>query len=160
MPISQRALELENRHIVENGEPTLAAAHEILKEDWRHGDRDHELGLHLMFLSWYGIIEPGHMMGFVENPALTQELNQTFSQVHTYFEPQIYQDAEALYAFGLATRMFWFMFDDPSLWEQRAEEYQQLYRSLEPNGINPEIFRNRGAYGDYYSGQAKVRDGY
>lgn len=51
MPISQKALDLENRSIGINGEPTLAAAYEILKEQWNSGDRDREIGLHLMFLS-------------------------------------------------------------------------------------------------------------
>ncbi len=97
MPIPQKALELENRSIGINGEPTLAAAYDILKEQWRNGDRDRELGLHLMFLAWYGLIEPGHLTGFSENDALTQELNQTLTEVHAYFEPQIFQDAEMLY---------------------------------------------------------------
>ncbi len=29
-----------------------------------------------------------------------------------------------------------------------------------PNGINPTIFLNRGAYGEYYAGQAEVKGGY
>ena len=160
MPIPQEALELENRSIGVDGEPTLADAYEILKKQWCEGDRDRELGLHLMFLAWYGLIEPGHLTGFSENEQLTQELNQTLTEVHVYFEPQIYQDAEMLYVFGLAAEMFWYMFDDAPAWEQRAKDYQKRYRALAPNGIDLEIFQNRGAYGEYYSGQAAVENGY
>ncbi len=89
MPISQKALEIENRSIGINGEATLAEAYRILKTQWDNGERDREIGLHLMFLAWYGIIEPTHLTGFVENEKTTQELNTTFNEVHDYFVPQI-----------------------------------------------------------------------
>ncbi len=160
MPITQKALDLENRSIGIDGEPTLADAYVILKDQWKNGDRDRELGLHLMFLSWYGIIEPGHLTGFSETDGLRQELMQMLTEVHAYFEPQIYQDAEMLYAVGLAAHVFWFMFDDDLAWEKRSIEYRQPYRALMPNGIDPAIFHNRGAYGEYYAGMAEVEGGY
>src|SRR5690606_5082447 len=145
MPISQKAIDFENND-------SLAEAYEILKSQWRNGERDREIGLHLMFLAWYGIIEPGHLTGFIETDEVKSELSQVFNEVHDYFEPQIYQDAEMLYVFGLAANMFWYMFDNASEWEKRSIEYQKLYRELLPNGINPEIFQDRGAYGIYYEG--------
>jgi hypothetical protein len=160
MPISQKALELENRSIGINGEPTLAKAYKILKEQWQNGERDREIGLHLMFLAWYGMIEPEHLTGFSESENLTQELNKIFSEIHDHFESQIHQDAEMLYVFGLAAHMFWYMFDETGIWEKRSQKYQIRYRELMPDGINPEIFLNRGAYGEYYAGQAEVKDGY
>ncbi len=160
MPIPQNALDLENRSIGVNGEPTLAVAYEILKEQWQSGDRDRELGLHLMFLAWYGLIEPDFVTGFSETDGSGQERMQMLTEVHTYFEPQIYQDAEMLYVFGLMAELFWFMLDDAPTWEKRSIEYHQHYRALLPNGIDPTIFYNRGAYGDYYFGQAKVKNGY
>ena len=160
MSIPPKALELENQSIGTNEKLTLADAFKILKEQWRNGNRDRELGLHLMFLSWYGLVEPAHLTGFSETDEFWRELNPTFSEVHEYFESQIYQDAEMLYAFGLAAHLFWFMFDDAPTWEKRAVEYQRRYRALAPNGVDPEIFRNRGAYGDYYAWQAKIEGGY
>ena len=160
MPISQKALDLENRSIGINGEPALAAAYEILKVQWNNGDRDREVGLHLMFLAWYGLVEPGNLTGFFENEDLTNELNQTLSEVHAYFEPQIYDDVEMLYVFGLAADMFWYMYDNASEWEKRSIEYQKRYRALTPNGIDPKIFQNRGAYGEYYLGQLEIEGGY
>ena len=160
MPIPQEALDLENRSVGVDGEPTLAEAYKILKECWLNGDRNRELGLHLTFLAWYGLVEPGHLTGFVESDELRRELNQLLTEVHTYFEPQIYQDAEMLYVVGLAAHMFWFMFDDASAWKKRASEYRQRYHALAPNGIDPAMFQNRGAYGAYYAGQATVEGGY
>ena len=156
MSLPQRVLELENRA----NERTLAEAYAILKEQWHKGNRDREIGLHLMFLAWYGLVEPGDLTGFSKNEESMRELNHSLKEVHEYFEPWIYQDAEMLYVVGLAASMFWFMFEDAPEWEKRSIEYQQLYRALVPNGIDPKIFNNRGFYGQYYAGQAKVEGGY
>jgi hypothetical protein len=160
MPIPQEALDLENRSVGIDGEPTMAAAYLILKEQWRSGDRDRELGLHLLFLAWYGLVEPEHITGFTKAEEEKRELNQVFTEVHAYFEPQINGDAEMLFTVGLAAHMFWYMFDDAPVWEERAERYRHLYRALLPDGINPKIFSGRGAYGEYYAGQAAVAGGY
>jgi len=160
MPIPPEALELENRSIGMDGEPTLAGAYRILKQEWSSGDRDRDLGLHLLFLAWYGLVEPQQYTGFTETEKEKGELKRTFNEVHAFFEPQIEQDAEILYTVGLAAHMFWYMFDDAPVWEQRAERYRRLYRALLPEGIDPEIFIGRGAYGDYYAGQAGAIGGY
>ncbi|HEV7644815.1 MAG TPA: hypothetical protein VGO50_12795 [Pyrinomonadaceae bacterium] len=161
MPISQEVIDLENRHNQVEAEPTLVTAYEILKEQWQSGDHDREVGLHLMFLSWYGQIEPGQSTGFTNTYEEQGELMKTLTDVHAYFEPGIHQDAEMLYVVGLAAELFWFMFPyDISIWEQRGIEYQKLYRALSPNGIDPKIFHGRGYYGAYYEGQAKVENGY
>jgi len=60
--------------------------------------------------------------------------------------------------------MHWFMLDDDievaKVWEERSKKYHKQYRALAPNGIDPLIFLNRGAYGDHFTGQAKVEGGY
>jgi hypothetical protein len=165
MAISQKALELENRSIGINGEPTLAAAYEILKEQWENGDRDRKLGLHLMFLAWYGTSEPEHITGFSNSwEERRKEMLPLFSKVHAYFEPEIYNDVEMLYVVGLIAHIDWFMLDDDvevaKAWEELSKKYHQQYRLLAPNGIDSSIFRNRGAYGEYFQGQAEVEDGY
>jgi hypothetical protein len=160
MAIPSEALELENRNIGVNGEPTLAAAYDILKDHWCRGVRDRELALHLFFLAWYGLVEPSHLTGFSEHPDFSDGLSQMLSDVHGYLEPQLADDAEVLYVVGLAAHLFWFMFGDSHVWEQRAIDYRRRYRTLAPNGIDPAVFHNRGAYGDYYAHQARVKDGY
>ena len=160
MPIPQEALDLENRNSGANGEPTLAKAWDILKEQWDNGDRGRELGLHLMFISWYGIIEPTHITGFPTTIESDAKLNQVLDSVHEFFEPAIKDDAEMLYTVGLPAQMFWYMFSNPEKWERIAAEYRALYRHLEPNGINPKVFEGRGAYGEYYAMQSAGEGGY
>jgi len=160
MPIPSEALELENRSIGIDGEPTLAAAYDILKRHWRRGVRDRELALHLFFLAWHGLVEPSHLTGFSEQSDWSDGLNETLSEVHGYLELQLDDDAEILYVIGLAAHLFWFMFRDSKVWEQRAIDYRRRYRTLAPNGIDPTTFRNRGAYGHYYAQQAAVKNGY
>ncbi len=160
MPIPPEALKLEDRSIGVNGEPTLAAAYDLLKRDWRRDVRDRELALHLFFLAWYGLVEPSHLTGFSGHPDGSDGLNEMLSEVHSYLEPQLTADAEILYVMGLAAHLFWFMFRDPKVWEQRAVDYRRRYRTLAPNGIDPGVFRDRGAYGHYYARQAAVKNGY
>ena len=165
MPIPQEALDLENRNIGINGEPTLAAAYEILKEQWDNGNRDREVGLHLLFLAWFGTSEPEHITGFSKPwQEMRQELLPVFAEVHTYFEPEIHKDLEMLYVVGLIAHMDWYMLDDDieiaKVWEKRSKKYHEQYRALAPNGIDPIIFLNKGAYGDYFAMQAQVEGGY
>lgn len=165
MPIPQEALDLENRNIGINGEPTLEAAYEILKKQWDNGDRDRELGLHLLFLAWFGTSEPEHITGFSKpGQEMRHELLPVFAEVHAYFEPEIHKDVEMLYVVGLIAHMDWFMLDDDielaKVWEERGKKYREQYRAIAPNGIDPSIFVNRGAYGDYFERQAKVEGGY
>jgi len=160
MPIPPEALELENRSCGDNWEPTLSAAYAVLKEQWETGDRDRELGLHLMFISWYGMIELKHITGFEESIDTFHALEKMFEEVHSFFEPGINDDAEKLYVVGLVTHMQWFMFSNREKWEAISIEYRKAYRSLAPEGIEPTIFDDRGAYGDYFGRHARLKDAY
>ncbi len=145
-------------------ESGLAEAYEILKEQWKQGERDRELGLLLFFISWYAMIEPGSDTGFHETVGFgherNDELNCMLTEVHAFFEPQINEDVEMLYVIGLAAHMFYFMFDNSDDWENRSIKYRKMYRKLAPDRIDPEIFSGRGFFGEYYNGQAKVEGGY
>ena len=170
MPIPTEALELENQYLqLEAGEKsTLATAYEILKQEWLDGNRDREVALHLMFLAWYGLCEPAYLTGFatedgstyILTDGLSDELQKIFQQVHDYFEPQIHEDAEMLYVVGLMAHLFSYLLGDYDEWNTLSLEYRKAYRALKPEGISPEIFASRGAYGDYFHGQAKVENGY
>lgn len=143
-----------------HGEPTLGAAYEILREDWRRGDRDRELALHLMFLSWYLLAEPPHLTGLDERRVPSSELAPVFNEVHDYMAPAERDDVELLYVVGLMADLFPWMLGDKDAWEQRSREYREMYRRLEPNGLAPSVFDGRGAYGEYFAGQAPVANGY
>jgi hypothetical protein len=156
MPIPREALALEDRNIGIAGEPTLAAAYTILKAEWDNGKRDRELGLHLMFIAWYGIIEPSHITGFTEAPSEKHELNDVLFDVHEFLKDKIDSDAEILFAFGLMARMFWYMLEHDKYWEQIGNDYQKRYRQLLPEGLDRAVFAGRGAYGEYYAGQIEA----
>jgi hypothetical protein len=163
MPIPAEALALENRNLGMDYEATLAEAYKILRSEWDKGNRDREVGLHLMFIAWYGIIEPSHITGFTETPQEKHELNTVLFEVHEYFKDKVGDDAEMLYTFGLMADMFWYMFEHDKYWEQVGIDYKKRYRESEPDGLDPSIFKDRGAYGEYYEGQvnaSKLPNGY
>jgi hypothetical protein len=160
MVIPPEALDLENRSIGSNGQPTLAGAHVLLVAQWRKGDRDRELGLHLMFTAWYLLFEPPCLTGLDAARVRSEDLAVLFSEVHDYFKPTIASDAEMLYAVGLMAHLFPWVLGDESTWEAVARDYRVRYRQLAPQGLSPEMFSGRGAYGDYFGGQSTVRNGY
>jgi hypothetical protein len=65
-----------------------------------------------------------------------------------------------LYAVGLMAHLFPYLLGDEAEFEALAREYRSLYRSLAPRGISPEVFGDRGAYGEYFAGQCQVAGGY
>ena len=162
MGIPARAFELELKHKIweANGEPTLGAAYEILRDEWRGGDRNRELALHLMFLSWYLLIEPVHLTGLDEERVSTDELTAIFNEVHEHVAPAKSGDAEVLYVVGLMAQLSPWLLGDNATWEARSNVYRLLYRALEPNGLDSGVFEGRGAYGEYFASQARVEGGY
>jgi hypothetical protein len=162
MPISQKAMQLEIQSLGANGAPTLGAAFELLCDQWRAGERDRELALHLMFLAWYLNVEPALLTGLDEARVSSKELPRFFNEAHDWLLPDgaASTDAEALYAAGLPARMFPWVLGDHDAWSARSESYRQRYRELAPDGIAGSVFEGRGAYGDYYGHQARVDGGY
>ncbi len=160
MTIPIEVLELENRSLGRDGEATLAAAYQMLKCEWDEGVREREVILHLLFLTWYGLCEPGHLTGFDENSTQWAELEHVFNEVYSSIQHTIDNDPEMLYVVGLMAYLFPYLLGDEAVWSKRSEQYRLQYRSLVPNGLDPAIFRGRGAYGDYFSGQAQVVNGY
>jgi hypothetical protein len=161
MPIPADALALENRSIGSRPEPTLGAAFVLLRDAWDAGERDRELALHLAFLAWYLIVEPPHLTGAPKDMSGAMDV---FDEAHAFLLPHgaSSDDAEALYAIGLAAHMFPWVpgRGDADEWTARAEAYRKRYRELRPHGIDPATFEGRGAYGAYYASQSDVERGY
>ena len=138
------------------------AAHQLLRDQWRSGERDRELGLHLMSLAWYLLMEPEHFTGLDPAKANSGGLTATLNEAHDWLLPlgSESDDAEVLYAAGLMAHLAPWLFGDSATWSDRSEAYRSRHRHLAPKGINPVVFEGRGAYGDYFQGQARVQDGY
>ena len=160
MGIPPEVIELENRSLGRRGEPTLARACESLIQCWDAGDRGRELAFHLMFLCWYLLFEPPYLTGLEQDNPICKRLQQVFNEVHDHFNTTLSGDAEMLYIVGLMAHLTPYLLGNLDVWESRSKRYQLLYRELAPEGIDPKIFEGRGAYGDYFAGQARVKDGY
>lgn len=161
MNIPEALLELENRSIGLDGEPTLGDALGLALDEWRAGSSDRELRLHLLFLAWYCNIEPPHLTGLDTATIASCKLESIFQDVYATFAEEILNDAEALYVVGLMALLSpWLLGEDVPTWEARSKKFQTRYRELLPDGISPDSFEGRGAYGDYFAGQAAVEGAY
>ena len=160
MGIPEAVIELENRSIGKGGEATIASAYLLLREEWRSGNRDREVGLHLMFLAWYCLAEPPFLTGLNEAVVPPSELPGVFFEVHDFFAPGISNDVEMLYVVGLMAHLFPYLLGEEETISEFADKYRNLYRSLAPNGVPAQVFDNRGAYGHYFAHQAQATDGY
>lgn len=158
--IPDEALALEERALGKRGEPTLFAAFEILWKSWRAGDRSRELGLHLLFLTWYFEMEPPYLTGLDEERVPSSNLAGCFNEVHDYMAPEKSEDPELLYVVGLMARLAPWALGDAATWERRSEQYRASYRRLAPQGLDPSRFDGRGAYGDYFGHQVRVGGGF
>jgi hypothetical protein len=56
---------------------SAALAYEMLREQWRSGERDRELALHLSFLTWYLLVEPPQLTGAHEGRFPSGELSSS-----------------------------------------------------------------------------------
>ena len=161
MSFPQAILDLENRSIGAQGEPTLGSALELALAEWQTGNRDRELRLHLLFLCWYCTLEPPYLTGISKSRAASTGLPRLFQDVYASFADGILNDAEVLFTVGLMAQLApWALGDDVSTWESRSEAFRERYRSLVPAGLSPALFQERGAYGDYFAGQVVVPGGF
>ncbi len=160
MSIPQRALELENRYrsLEADGEATLFAAYQVLRDHWRSGHCDRETALHLAFLAWFMLVEPARQTGYEQTEDNDTELVSLFNEAHDWLDPAQSEDAELLYVFGLMADLAGYLV--MTEWERCSREYHVEYRQLRPDGLDPKIFHDRGAFGDYFAMQAAVKDGY
>jgi hypothetical protein len=158
MSIPAAALALENRSIGFEGEQTLPLAYRILLEEWRNGNRDREVGLHLAFLAWYFLVEPPFITGFdrVDDDA---SLAPVFTEVHDHFAPETSRDTEVLFVFGVMATLFPWALGVEARWADLGQRYQAQFRKLEPAGLAPGVFEARGAYGDYFANHVRPRPG-
>lgn len=161
MLLPPHILALENRAIGDHGEPMLGLALEACISLWHAGDRERELRLHLLFLAWYCNLEPAHLTGADSRSFGGSRLAELFFEVFQTFEQTIRDDPECLYVVGLmATLTPYLLGDTAAAWKARAASYRERYRQLLADGLDPDVFKNRGAYGDYFAGQVVVPGGF
>jgi hypothetical protein len=160
--LDAEALALEELSVGSHGAPTLGRAFEILRGQWRRGERSRELALHLAFLAWYLLLEPPYLTGFDSQRVPEGELAALFNEAHAHLLPRgaASDDAEAFYVIGLMAHLSPWLLGDNDTWAARSETYRMRYRELRPDGILEAEFAARGAYGVYFAGHSRLRDGY
>lgn len=156
--IPKRALELENRAIWPNNEPTLFAAYQVLRDQWLLGHRDRESALHLAFLAWFMTVDFDTGYLEVETDESDIELATLFGEAHDWLDPIRSEDPEVVYVFHVICEVGTLFEDsDGRLWEEaRREQYRKRYRRMLVAGIDPDRFANRGYFGDYFAGHARA----
>jgi len=161
MSLPQAILALENRSLGAQGEPTLGRALQLAANEWRSGNRDRELRLHLLFLCWYCNLEPTHLTGYEESVWPSGALPTLFQEVFATFSDGILDDTECLFVVGLMAQLSpWILGEDVSTWEKKSAAFRERYRSLAPEGLPATHFAGRGAYGDYFAEQVVVPGGF
>jgi hypothetical protein len=115
-----------------------------------------------MFLAWYLSVEPPSLTGLDSTRIAAGELARMFNDVHAVVLARggDTTDDEALYVVGLMAHLTPWLLGPEDEWSERSRVYRARYRHLSPDGISPTRFAGRGAYGDYFAGQASVKDGY
>lgn len=161
MSLPRAILDLENRSVGVEGEATLGLALDLAAAEWRSGNRDRELCLHLLFLSWYCNLEPPHLTGRNQASFPSGDLSRLFHDVYKSLESEIVDDVECLYVVGLMAALTPYLLgDDEATWEARSVAFKERYRLLAPKGLTAAHFEGRGAYGDYFAGQVVVPGGF
>jgi hypothetical protein len=161
MGLPPAILELENRNVGRPSEPTLGAALELAVAEWRVGNQDRELRLHLLFLSWYCNLEPAHLTGLSESSKQSAQLPELFLEIYETFADGILEDVECLYVVGLVAQLTpWLLGETVDEWEARSKEFRTRYRTLVPKGLTAAVFEGRGAYGDYFAGHVAIVGGF
>lgn len=159
MPVPSRALELE-QHAVDRVARSLPAAFGLLREHWEAGDRDREVGLHLLFLAWYLETEPPYLTGSDGTAHATEEHHAAVALVHDAFASTIMQDAEMLFVVGVMATLAARCLGDEAAWLARGDTYLAACGRLSPDGIAPDVFDGRGYYGHYFVGHARRHAGW
>jgi hypothetical protein len=126
-----------------------------LLEEWNAGNHTRKLGLDLMFHCWNLLEGQPQYTGYDPTQVEDSELTKIFNEVHDSFTLEIRQDSEMLYTVGLMAELFPWVLGDENIWIARSLEYLNLYRLLEPNGLDPELFEGRGEYGKYFAHQLR-----
>ena len=155
MEFPQEILELENRDKGRFGEHTLYEAYELLKEYWENGNNDREIGLHLAFITWELIVEQWSSVGYFGIQYDIEEKIEEFLSIRDHFNILNSGDAELYYSFGLMLSLFPNYFGNEDDILELAKRYQDKYMEILPEGIQPEIFINRGLYGEYFEHHAR-----
>jgi hypothetical protein len=81
---------------------------------------------------------------------------ELWHQVFAHFGGEDSSDAEFLHVAGLMAKLFPWALGDEQIWKAAAERMKERSLQLRPEGFSPQLFEDRGDFGDYFAHQARV----
>lgn len=138
--------EIENRNSAPLCLPSLGEAFGLLSERWAAGEQDRETALRLMFLSWYSQAEPPYLTGLsgdLDTPSVFGDAFASLGGAQS-------TDPEICFVVGTMTTLFPWSLGDQVYWESMGRQLLVRAAGLAPDGVNPDVFLGRGAYGAYF----------
>lgn len=130
----------------------MKAEWESLLAQWLGGARTREAALRLLFLSWYSCSEPQYLSrleGVVPPEGLIDDLFE-------FLGGEEAQDAEVLFVVAAMAEVAAWCLGDEYRWEGIARSFRSRLGSRMPS---PEVFAERGGYGEYFAHQARIQSG-
>ena len=122
-----------------------------LKTRWLAGERDRELGLHLMFFAWMHWADPPFVTGLTDDP----DAERLWRDVFAYSDGEASTDAEFLFVSGLMAALFPHAIGAEGDWSERGSRMKARALNLQPAALQPSAFENRGEYGKYFAHQLR-----
>lgn len=117
---------------------------ELLRQRWVEGCRDRETALRLLFLCWYGNIEPPYLTGIEGIP----DSSELCEQAYAALGGSACQDPEVCYVVKLMIELCPWCLGDPGHWEAIGPpEASDAYRRQ----VSTASFADRGAYSEYFT---------
>jgi hypothetical protein len=130
------------------GEPVLGDAFAALRGRWQAGATDRETLLRLMFLAWYSCSEPEFLTGLPRQP----DGPRLFASVFDQLGGESTTDSEVAFVVSVMASSFPECLGDEAAWTALAARLtERVGEQVHSDGLAPERFEGRGAYGQYFA---------
>lgn len=139
----EEILDVEEEY-AKRGERSLGRAIAYLSKRWLHGCTDRDTALHLVFLTWYSLLEPPRLTG--ANP--TQEQLEAAASTIDYFI-EFGADKSAKFVLNhLLDSAAWAMPGEASNWRDVVKTDERTH-SPTTNGV--QVLEERGLIATYFA---------
>lgn len=142
--------EIEDLYTETKGSPSLGTAFSMLRTRWNEGARDRETALRLAFLAWYSCSEPSFLTGLPDDDCTPLIFADAFSSLGGSDST----DPEVCFVFGIMAELFPYCCGNEEYWASIGVKLTEKSMKLLPQGLLPDVFVGRGAYGEYFAHMA------
>lgn len=114
----------------------MQGAYLVCRERWKVGERDRELALQLMFLTWMHWADPPFVTGLRGDPDALDLWRETFG----WLGAEASSDAEFLAVSGVMITVTPWAFGDATEWQAKAAFLTSRVQELPPSGMSESTF--------------------